>query len=349
MSKEESIIDISKRKSDHIRICLEDEIEYKEKSTLLDDVHFFHDSLPELSMNEIDLRTTFCGRTLDTPVLISGMTGGSEDALPINKALAKVAQDFGFAFGVGSQRAILKDPKLAITYKVRDVAPDVFLLGNLGAVQAAEISTEETEELVNVIGADALCIHLNPGQELIQPHGDRDFRGCVDAISRLVEELSVPVIIKETGCGFSPTALDKVLKTGAKHVEVSGAGGTTWIGVETKRAKGVQQQIGSLLWDWGVPTAASIHYAAQREFSIIGSGGIRNAKDMAAAIFLGADLCGMARPWLIAQSEGKEADLAVEILEGLRTIFCLTGSKNISELRSKKCRIGRDLREMMEH
>ncbi len=339
----EFIIDISKRKSDHIRICLEDEIEYKNKSTLLEDVHFFHDSLPELSMDEIDLSSTFCGHSLNAPILISGMTGGSTDAQPINKALAKLAQDFGFAFGVGSQRAILKDPKLASTYQVRDVAPDVFLLGNIGAVQVAEISTAAIEDLVGVIGANAMCVHLNPGQELIQPNGDRDFRGCVDAISRLVDELSVPVIVKETGCGFSPDALDKILKTGAKHVEVSGAGGTTWIGVETKRAEGLQRQIGELLWDWGVPTAPSIHYAAERKLSIIGSGGIRNAKDMAAALFLGADLCGMARPWLVAHSDGREAELATEILEGLRTIFCLTGSKNIAELRSKRCRIGSGL------
>ncbi len=341
-------IEISKRKSDHIRICLDEEIEYKAKTTLLEEVHFFHDSLPELSMNEIDLSTTFCGHHLAAPVLISGMTGGSKDAKPINKALAKVAQDFGFAFGVGSQRAILKDPKLAHTYKVRDVAPDVFLLGNIGAVQAAEISTDELEELVDVIDANAMCIHLNPGQELIQPHGDRDFRGCVGAIARLVEELSVPVIVKETGCGLSPETLDRIRRTGAKHVEISGAGGTTWIGVEAKRAQGVQKQIGNLLWDWGVPTAPSIQYAKKRDLSVIGSGGIRNAKDMAAAIYLGADLCGMARPWLVAQSEGKEVELAEEILEGLRTIFCLTGSTNIEELRLKRCMFGRNLRVWLD-
>ena len=313
---------------------MEEEIEARKKTTLLEEVHFFHDALPELSTDDISLETKVLGTTLRAPILISGMTGGSERALPINKSLAKVAQDFGFAFGLGSQRAMLNDPDLAYTYDIREVAPTVFLIGNIGAVQAAQSSTQDIEKMVGRIDANALCIHLNPAQELIQPKGDRDFRGCLDAIARLVDNLSIPVIVKETGCGFSPKTLDKIKSTNAKYIEISGAGGTTWVGVETKRSSGLQQKIGELLWDWGVPTAPSIHYSSKRGFGTLASGGIRNIKDIAAALSLGADLCGMARPWLVAQSEGRERALAEELIEGLKMICCLTGCKSPHDLRT---------------
>ena len=237
------------------------------------------------------------------------MTGGAAEAARINRDLALVAQEFGLAFGVGSQRAMARDPGLKATYAVREVAPDIVLLGNLGAVQAAAMSTAEVHDLVGAIDADALCIHLNPGQELIQPEGDRDFRGCLDGIRRLGEALPVPIIVKETGCGLGPQVLDLLGDLGVQWVDTSGAGGTTWIGVEARRAPAGAAALGELFWDWGVPTGASIVYARRRGFSTIGSGGLRTGLDAARALALGADLAGMALPWLrAAYEDGPEGE-----------------------------------------
>lgn len=335
MSKDQPTI--SSRKVDHIALCAEDEVEYRAKTTLLEDVELLHDSLPELEVDGVDLSIEVFDKTLAAPLLITGMTGGADQAKNINRTLAEVAQILGLAFGVGSQRAIMKDPSLADTYKVRDVAPDVVLLGNIGAVQAAEMSLGEAEDLVGVIDADALCVHLNPGQELIQPEGDRDFRGCMDGLARLVEDLTVPVIAKETGCGLSPRTLRKLRDVGVEWVDTSGAGGTTWIGVETLRTKPEDRTVGDLFWEWGVPTAASISYANDAGFRIIGSGGLRSGLDAARAIALGADLAGMALPWLRAAHEGgvdKALTFGQTTIRALRTAMVLTGSKDLNALKN---------------
>lgn len=335
--------DISDRKRDHIELCADQDVEARIKTNLLDAVELFHDSLPELDVDALDLSVMFAGKRLDAPLLITGMTGGAPEAERINKELAMVAQELGLAFGVGSQRAMARNPELTATYQVRDVAPDICLLGNIGAVQAAEMNTAEAEDLVGAIGADALCVHLNPGQELIQPEGDRDFRGCIDAIARLVDELSVPVIAKETGCGLSPRTLDRLQKIGVSHVDTSGAGGTTWIGVEAMRAPADQQTLGDLYWDWGVPTAASIVYAKRRGMTVVGSGGLRSGYDAARAIALGADIAGMALPWLRAcYNEGAPGARAfgARCLSALRTAMALTGSSSVEELRKAPKMIG---------
>lgn len=345
-------VHISQRKLDHIDLCAEQNVEYRGKSTLLEEVEFLHDSLPELSLDAIDLSSEVLGKRLAAPLLITGMTGGAEQALEINLVLARVAQELGIAFGVGSQRAMMRHPELDQTYRVREVAPDILLLGNIGAVQAAESTTAELEALVEAIDADALCVHLNPGQEMIQPEGDRDFRGCVDAIARLVEELSVPIIAKETGCGIGPRALDKLKKTGVKWVDTSGAGGTTWVGVETLRTTPEKADLGDLFWDWGVPTGAAIGYAAERGFKVIGSGGLRTGLDAARAIALGADLAGMALPWLkAAYNEGPEAALKFgeTTMQALRVACLLTGSKDLAELRQAPRILGPNLRRWQAH
>lgn len=335
--------EISARKVDHLRLCAKEDVEARAKTTLLDDVELIHDSLPELSLDQIELGTAFLGKNLGAPLLITGMTGGASEAARINRQLATVAQEFGLAFGVGSQRAMLNDPSLASTYQVRDVAPDIVLLGNIGAVQAAQMSIDEAEDLLGVIGADGLCIHLNPGQELIQPEGDRDFRGGLDAIARLNDELSRPVIVKETGSGLGPTVLDRLKAVGVQWVDTSGAGGTTWIGVEARRAEGKLADLGELFWDWGVPTAASICYAKKRGFSAIGSGGLRTGLDAVYALALGANIAGMALPWLrAAYDEGEEGArrYAEHIIATMRTALALTGSKNLRELQGAPKIIG---------
>jgi isopentenyl-diphosphate delta-isomerase len=338
---------ISQRKLDHIDLCAEEDVESRGKSTLLEEVELFHDSLPEVSVDGIDLGVDVFGKRLDAPLLITGMTGGAERAQEINETLARVAQALGIAFGVGSQRAMMKHPDLAATYRVREVAPDIVLFGNIGAVQVAEASTAQIEDVVEGIGADALCVHLNPGQEMIQPEGDRDFRGCVDGIARLVDELSVPIIAKETGCGLGPAALDKLKGAGVEWVDTSGAGGTTWVGVETLRTSPEKATVGEMFWDWGVPTAAAISYATARDFNVVGSGGLRTGLDCARAIALGANLAGMALPWLkTAFGEGYEAALSFgeTTIEALTVACLLTGSANIAELQQAPRMIGPNLR-----
>lgn len=329
---------ISSRKDDHIDLCATDKVESRKKTTLLEEVELLHDSLPEVSMQGITLERELFGKRLSAPLLITGMTGGAPRAREINRELARVAQRLGLAFGVGSQRAMFKHPELLETYAVRDVAPDILLFGNIGAVQAAQMSTEQARELVGAIDADALCVHLNPGQELMQPEGDRDFRGCLEGLTRLAQELGVPVIAKETGCGLSLSALDKIKATGVEWVDVSGAGGTTWIGVETLRSPPEDRSLGELLWDWGTPTAVSIAWARRRGLRVIGSGGLRTGLDVARALALGAELTGMALPWLKAvhtHDFEHAVDYGERLIHTLRAILCLTGCQDVMELARK--------------
>lgn len=341
---------LGSRKADHIDLCNERDVESRMRSTLFEHLHFMHDSLPELDVSAIDLGTSIAGIALRAPLMISGMTGGIDRAKTINETLAVVAQEFGFAFGVGSQRPMLKNPELAESYRVRRMAPDVVLMGNIGAVQAAECSVQELEDLVGAIDANALCIHLNPGQEIIQDHGDRDFRGCLAGIERAADELSVPVIAKETGCGMGPRALERLRDVGIRTVDISGLGGTTWVGVETLRSRGVREAVGDALWDWGIPSAAAVHYAADRGLEVIASGGIRTGADAAKAIALGANVASCALPWLRAVHEGgmDAARRQAEVfLETLRAICLLTGSPNLDALREAPRVIGPPLERWM--
>lgn len=339
---------LDQRKADHIALCHEEEVEGRNIRTLLDQVHLTHQSLPEISWQEIDTRVEVLGRTLCAPLMISGMTGGTERARGINRILAKVAQKHGFGFGLGSQRTMMRDDERSDSYIVRDVAPDILLLGNLGVVQAAQSSTQEVEDLIGRVGADALCVHLNPAQEMIQDDGDRDFRGCVDALARLNEELSVPVIAKETGAGMSRPTLSKIHSAGVPWVDVSGAGGTSWVGVESMRNSPELASVGDVLWDWGVPTAPSIIWAKRQELSVIASGGIRHGLDAARAIALGASVASAALPWLRAAMDGGEEradEVATNMLRTLKTVMLLTGSKTINDLHNAPKRLGPSLRD----
>src|SRR5690606_14088804 len=241
----------------------------------------------------------------------------------------------GYAFGLGSQRAMFVDPKKAETYRVRDVAPNVLLLGNVGVVQASQMTTAEVESLVREVGADALCLHMNPAQELVQPGGDRDFRGGLETFRRLAAELSVPVVAKETGAGIGAPTAKRLFDAGVRYADTSGAGGTSWVGVETLRAEGDARALGEAVWDWGTPTAASVVHCAREGLTTFATGGISTGLDVARAIALGASAAGIARAALIAFTEcGEEgAHAFFERVEGeLRAVMLLVGAKDVAAL-----------------
>jgi isopentenyl-diphosphate delta-isomerase len=344
--------DIAQRKADHLDLCATDEVAYRERTTLLECVRLVHQSLPDLHLDEdIDTSVELFGKKLRAPILIAGMTGGHERAAEVNHTLAAIANERGYAFGLGSQRAMQKDPNSSWTFQVRESAPDVLLFGNVGVVQARDTSTAGIRELVGSVGADALCVHMNPAMELIQPGGDRDFRGGTDTYKRLVHELDLPIIAKETGNGVSAQTARKLHDVGVRHVDVSGAGGTSWVGVETLRAEGQIRDLGERLWDWGVPTAASVHLVTQQGMTAFATGGMRSGVDIARAIALGASMGGIARNVFKAFTEGGRQG-AEEFLTGvereLRAVMLLSGARNLQELRSAPRIITGELRQWME-
>ncbi len=328
---------ISSRKADHIELCVSGDVGFHVKTTLFEGVEFVHDSVPELSVDDLDTSVELFGKRLRVPIIIAAMTGGTEQARNINRELAELAEERGLGFGLGSQRAILKGQPVG-TYEVRDVAPSTLVLGNIGGVQARSLSTEQVRELVEAVGADALCVHLNPAQEIVQPEGDRDFVGVVQAIERLTRELGMPVIAKETGCGLGANALKKLSKAGVRHVDVSGAGGTSWVAVESARAAGEARSLGEAFREWGVPTAASVMMAKRNRpkfKTIIATGGVSTGMHAAKAIALGAHAAGMARPVLQAlMTGGREgaARFLNQVEAELRTAMLLVGVRRVHEL-----------------
>ena len=343
---------IGQRKADHLALCATDEVAFRDKTTLFEQVRFVHDALPDLDAGALDTSCRVLGKALRAPLLIAAMTGGTEEASRINRELAAIAEERGLGFGLGSQRAMHLRSETTASYAVRDVAPTTLVLGNLGVVQAREMSTAEIEALARGIGADALCIHLNPAMELVQPGGDRDFRGGLDTIARLVRELPLPVVVKETGCGLSRGVGERLVSVGVRHVDTSGAGGTSWVAVETKRAEAAQDHasraLGEALWDWGIPTAASVGMLAPLGFTtIVATGGVATGLDVARALALGASAAGIARPMLKAlKAGGRDAALALldGILAELRAVMLLTGSADVAALRKAPRLLGAELR-----
>jgi isopentenyl-diphosphate delta-isomerase len=350
VSDRETESGIGSRKDAHLSICAERDVEHH-GGTLLDQVHLLHDSLPELAISEVDLSVEYFGRRLQAPIVISGMSGGTPNGRELNRAMATAAQKFGLAMGVGSQRAMLEDPDAVDTFRVREVAPDILLFANLGCVQARDVGVGRVAELVEAIRADAICIHLNPAQELVQDEGDRDFRGCLDAIAELVDELHVPTIVKETGCGLSPDTLKRLASAGVEWVDTAGAGGTTWTGIESLRGGARQRALGEALREWGIPTAASVAYARRAGFRVIASGGIRSGLDAARAIALGADAAGLALPFLRAFAAGGTSavlDTTAGLVESLQSIAMLVGARTLAALRDAPRVLGSELRDWLE-
>ncbi len=341
---------LSRRKLEHLELCVGSDVE-SDEGTLLDEVHLLHEALPELSWDQVDPSVELFGRRLLAPLVISGMTGGAPEARDVNLALAGAAQKLGLAMGLGSQRAMLVDPSCAATYAVREVAPDILLFANLGAVQARDAGPERVAELVAGVGADALCIHLNPAQELVQDDGDRDFRGALEAIATLSGSLGVPVVVKETGCGLAPGTLARLRAAGVAAVDVAGRGGTSWTGVESLRGSQRQQALGRVLREWGVPTAAALVYAQRAGLPAIASGGIRSALDAVRGLALGASAVGLALPFLRAHAQGGAAGVlraGEELVEGIQAAMLLAGARRVCDLARAPRVLGPRLRAWAE-
>ncbi|MCS6901970.1 MAG: type 2 isopentenyl-diphosphate Delta-isomerase [Myxococcales bacterium] len=329
--------EIGQRKADHIQLAVSGDVGFRGKTTLLECVRLIHDALPDLDADTIDTSVTLLGKKLKAPLVIAAMTGGTPEAGEINRKLARIAEQRGYGLGLGSQRAMHLDLAKATSYRVREEAPSALLMGNLGVVQARQMHTVEVAALAAAVGADALCIHLNPAMEIIQPGGDRDFRDGLRTLQRLSSELPLPVVVKETGCGLSTSVVKRLVAAGIRHVDVSGAGGTSWVAVETHRAEGRAKALGEAFWDWGIPTAVSVWMAAGQGLdTVIATGGIATGLDVARALALGAHAAGLARPVLQALMQGGE-EAAHAFLDGveaeLRAAMLLVGAADVAALR----------------
>jgi isopentenyl-diphosphate delta-isomerase len=331
--------EIENRKSEHLRVCIEEDVEFQQLTSGLEKYRFTHCCLPELDRSDIELGTTFLGKSLKAPILISSMTGGTELAHLVNTRLATVAQRYGLAMGVGSQRIALEQPELAPTFAVRSLAPDILLLANLGAVQLNYgCGLEDCLKLVELLEADALILHLNPLQEWVQSGGDSNFKGLLAKIQQICAQLPVPVIAKEVGNGISSMMAQRLIEAGVAAIDVAGAGGTSWAKVESQRAKDPKQRhLGQVFADWGLPTAECITAIRTLNSTIplIASGGLKNGLDLAKSIALGADLGGLARPFLVAAIESEAAvdELVKFLIAELEIVLFCTGNPNLSALK----------------
>ncbi len=328
------------RKVDHIRINLEQDVQFPRLTTGLERYRFLHQALPELSLSAIDTRTEVFGKRMALPLLISSMTGGTNIARDINRILARAAQEHQIAMGLGSQRAAIENETLADSYAIRDLAPDILLFANLGAVQLNYgYGLEHCRRAVEMVGADALILHFNVLQEAVQAEGDIDFAGLLNKVEVICANVNVPVIAKEVGWGFSKTNVRQLADAGISAIDVAGAGGTSWSEVEFHRAPtAFHARVARSFADWGIPTADAIQYAraAAPSLQVFASGGLRDGIDIAKCLALGADLAGLASPFLRAASDSYEAveTLVLELNAQLRIAMLCTASANLAALRS---------------
>lgn len=335
-------IRIEDRKNDHIRTCLERDVEAKRISTGFEDVYLIHKALMEINLSDVKTETVFLEHKFSAPIIVEAMTGGTERALEINAAIAEAVEELGLGMGVGSQRAAVEKPSLERTYRiVRDKAPNAFITANIGGAQLATgYSVKEVNSIIEMIKADALVIHLNSLQEVIQPEGEAFYAGILGRISELTSKLSVPVIVKETGCGISCEVARMLERAGVSCIDVAGAGGTSWAAVEYYRAVEQEdprgQDLGLMLWDWGIPTVVSlVEVVHSVKVPVIASGGVRSGLDVAKSIALGASMAGIARPILAAASKGCEETKRVlkSLMDQLRCVMFLVGAKSVEDLR----------------
>jgi isopentenyl-diphosphate delta-isomerase len=334
---------ISSRKKEHLEMCLSDDVTFNTKTSGFENYDFVHDAITEVDINNINFQTKFFGKKIDYPFIISCMTGGTSEAENINANLAIVAEKLNIPIGVGSQRQALENDEFIESFKtIRRNAPNVPVLGNIGASQVVQFkSLNPVLKLVEMIEADVMVIHVNPLQELLQKEGESDLKGLLKKMRSVVKKINVPVIVKEVGAGISYDAALKLLETGVKGIDVAGAGGTSWAGIEILRKNNSNDD--HYFWDWGLPTSFCIKevYKLKKKFkfTLIGSGGINNAADAAKALALGADIVASARMILLElQNTGIDGTqkLIKSWFDTIRKIMYLTGSKSLKALRKNK-------------
>jgi isopentenyl-diphosphate Delta-isomerase len=335
-----SISNTSKRKKEHIRLCLTDKVSFRSKTNGLDKYEFIHDALTEVDISKISFRTKLFEKQIAFPFLISCMTGGTDEAENINQRLAIIAEELKIPIGVGSQRQALENNTYYNSYKIiRRTAKSVPVLGNIGAAQVVKSKNmSDILTLIDMLEANAFVVHLNPLQELLQREGQPHFIGLLKKIEKLVKESSVPIIVKEVGSGISKDVAKKLLNVGVGGIDVAGAGGTSWAGVEIIRSNSEND-----FWDWGLPTSYCLNeiYPLKKKykFTLIGSGGINFANDFALAFAMGSDIVASAR--IILQTLMKKNEKAVITLiknwfNYLTYVMFLTGSTNLNDLKKNK-------------
>jgi isopentenyl-diphosphate delta-isomerase len=333
-----AITKTQQRKKEHLELCLDTASVTGRAGTGLDHYSFIHNALPELDLDEIDLSTNFLGKQLQAPILISSMTGGFELARRVNRNLAAAAQRLGLAMGVGSQRVAIEAPSVADSFEVRDVAPDILLLSNLGAVQLNYgYSVDHCRKAVEMIGADGLILHLNVLQEAVQPEGNRNFKGLGEKIAEVCRQLEVPVVAKEVGSGISAEVAVRLERAGVKAIDVAGRGGTSWYAVEAQRAARRGKPAETTFADWGIPTEEALVAVRQAvpDLQIVASGGIRTGLDIAKSIALGADMSAFGQPLLAAAlaSPDKVVEFILGIIREIKVAMLCVGAKKLDELK----------------
>jgi isopentenyl-diphosphate Delta-isomerase len=332
-----------KRKTEHIRISLHEDVEGKNITTGLENYRFIPNALPEISFEDVSLSASFLGKSMKTPFLISSMTGGTETALKINKNLALAAQERGWAIGLGSMRAAVEKEELAYTFQIRKWAPDIPVIANIGAVQLNYgFGLEECKRAVEIAEADALVLHLNTLQEVFQPEGDTDFSHLLSKIEKLIAGLPVPVGVKEVGMGIDKATAERLISAGVHFIDVAGAGGTSWVQVESYRSEdAARKKAAEAFLDWGLPTSESITSVREvsKKIPVIASGGLKHGVDAAKSIALGADLAGFGRSLLQSAVE-KDAEALILQMDRiefeLRAAMFGIGASKIEELKLTK-------------
>lgn len=331
----------SSRKKEHVELCVHSDVTYRNKTAGFERVEFEHNALPELDFTEITTATTFLGKPASLPLMISCMTGGYDDAIRINGDLAEVCQTLSIPMGVGSQKQALESTVHHESFRiVRRNAPSVAITANIGAAEAARQSVRDTiHTIIDLIEADALTVHLNPLQELLQPEGTPSFRGVLDGIEQLAGTLDLPIIVKEVGSGISGAVARRLLDAGVQVIDVAGAGGTSWAGVELLRNRDRASM--DDFWDWGLPTVECLRQIAPLKqdyaFTLVASGGLTSGIDVAKALALGADMGAAARVFLKTLMEHDQKALHTQIQlwrHQLQSVMFLTGSATIAHLQA---------------
>lgn len=333
----------NERKIEHIRAFDKDQ-HIDRNARAFDGLQLTHRALPNIHLNDVDTRTEFLGKPLSFPLLISSMTGGNHEVVhTINTNLAKAAETCQVAMGVGSQRVMFVDEEAKKSFDLRQYAPTAVLLGNIGAVQFNYgFGLEHCQQAVDILDADGLYLHLNPLQEAVQPEGDVNFANLTAHIRDVVQQLNVPVLLKEVGSGLSTHDIDEGLNAGIQHFDIAGTGGTSWSRIEYHRRTQADDDLGLVFQDWGIPTPTALHEANQhlqltgQKATLIASGGLRNGIDMAKSVILGAHLCGVAAPLLKPAMTSVEATItAIEKLHTeFKTAMFLLGISNVEALKN---------------